>query len=397
MLPEVAQPQNALKNSAETLAYLPVVLAMATLLNTESVILNKKVQKSEEKNAQLQESANKNIGQFSANSDIVKANNEKLAEIFSKDLITEDDLSAADDIQLENEQLETENTALQQDVAKPLGESSKALIDSKQSVAKIDGKKMDAMDYGNQLEQMSMDTMETGIANTVYGAQNMAIAIGLNAAGVAMLSNIFTMPMGLFLIDVSMLWLGISGAELAAGPVAIASATAGVAGAETTKITTGIVNALTKSTSSTNKGSQQLITETAKDMGGMQVEPGVTEDIPPESSNNNTENPEEAPQENPSEEPNNDKNNSPVTDDNNSVATVGNTVAAASTEPVHNNEQSRSIAASASVNAASYVDSDDKSEKRLSRFNSNSIIESKKKSQKVNASSKSSKERKEKR
>ena len=398
LLPEIAQPQNALKDSAETLAFLPIVLAMTTALNTESLVLNKKVQKSEEKNALLQESANKNIGVFTANNGIVQQNNEKLAEIYSKDLITEDDLTAADDIQAENEQLEVENTALQQEVAKPLAESSKALIDSKQSVSKVDGNKKESISYTDKLEQMSFDTMETGIANLAFGAQNMAIAIGLNAAGVAMLSNIFTIPMGLFLIDVSMLWLGISASELVAGGIATGSATAGIAGAETSKVTTGIVNALTKSTTSTNKGSQQLITQTAQDMGGMQVEDGVTEEATSDEENTTPEAENDEQNDKPEPPTDNNGNPSPVIEDNNSIAVAGAPVAATNVgTEVHNNEQNRSVAASASVNAASFVDSDDKSEKRLSRFNSNSIIESKKKAQKVNASSKSSKERKEKR
>ena len=300
----MAQPQVALLAAATTLVSTAYTLTEATVLSTERILLGKNLKKAKEEDKKLEEEADKAISTYSTNSEKIASNSEKITEIEEKnneELQQDDETEAylvedpenvdqlpdqskakegeekpsnpeAEALKSENEAIEGENKTLQEKVQKPLDKSAKLLVQNKKSMSKVDSISQVLDADTRELLKLSENTMKTGLNNAAAGVTNTLIASALMAKGMAMLSHFN--PYGAYLCSVATAWLVIAQAQLAAYPVAVGGAVTGFAGAATSKIEYEIADALAGEAKAETKESNQLIVETSKKMGGLQVETG---------------------------------------------------------------------------------------------------------------------------
>lgn len=314
LLSFMSTPQVALLAAATTILSSGYTIAEATALSAERIVLGKNIKKAEEEDKKLETEAEKSVETFGKNSLKIEDNNAKIASIEEKitqnqnaeaDFVPEaDDSDNPDDLRIldgknksaneaegeqnspliaekiainsENEQYIAANEVLQKKIEMPLEKSANLLEKNKKSISKVDSQSQVLDADIDELLKLSANTLESGVANAAAGATNALIASALMAEGIALLSHFN--PYGAYLCNIATVWLAISATQIAASPVAVGGAAVGVAGAATSKLEYELADSLSKESKVETKETQQLIIETAKGMGDLDVSQVVDQD-----------------------------------------------------------------------------------------------------------------------
>ncbi|MBR6722980.1 hypothetical protein IKL64_05960 [bacterium] len=209
----------------------------------------------------------------------------------------------------------------------------------------------------NQLD-VSAKTMAVGIGTTGVGVLNSYTGTGLMLSGMILMSNPFTYGIGVTQLLAGEILLSKGLAEIGTGTVAAATGSTGI-----------VANAITRAVSN---DSDEVLEEANEQNEELEEKAGISEDelngeeITDETSDPTTEEPETIAE---TEQPQ-------------AVEQEENEFLASITQ--------LSASASANANVIESTLTDDKADRKLSRFNTESIIESKKKMKKVQAVSASS-------
>ncbi len=299
----MSNPEVAAMFTAGTLLSNGITLAESTVLNAESVVLGALANKEKKEDEKLQKAADENVEKFSANSEKIVENEDKITQLDEqakiKNAVAEgqpveaqneeevqnkienkqsDVQSGNSEIEsqkapivTENEILQGENSTLADKVQKPLDNSAKALSKTGKYLKNIDANNQTLKADTKELEKLADNTAQIAAENLKAGMTNLAICLGLYSAGGAMLPNIATHSMGLFLIKTAAAWDIVGSTQIVGGTVATAGAMTGIASAEIANLQNEVTNTIVKSVVGANKESKILITDTSKAMGGLEV------------------------------------------------------------------------------------------------------------------------------
>lgn len=216
------------------------------------------------------------------------------------------------------------------------------------------GKESNTFDkkLSNQLD-VSAKTLGVGIGTSALGLGNFTIGNGLMTSAIGLMSNPLTFNLGVAqsYIAATVIALGVN--EQNTGLIASATGTAGIATNAGVKITSAIVDATGKASNAQYKLAENLIKGSSKLLEESIVTPDQLLGIADKSTDNNN---------TPKQQESFDKGDNQATADSLLIAS-----------------------ASTNITVKDSVTTDDKTDKKLTRFNNDSAIESKKKSKKVTA------------
>lgn len=311
----MSNPQVAAMFTLATALSTRFTIAESTVLNAESIVLGTLASKEKKEDEKLEKTASESVETFETNSQIISENEEKLLELDEKSnaqnsqpkgtqvFLPNDKEQNISNINMpeqnknpeiesersslnnENEILKNENRSLQDKVKEPLDTSAKSLSKSKKYLKDIRSNNETLAADTKELNKLSGNTAQIAAESLRAGMTNLAISVGLYASGMAMLPNLATHAMGLFLIKTATAWDLTGSLQTAGGIAATAATVEGMVGTEISNAQSTLTKSIVGVVTRDNKNSQTLINETAKAMGGLNVPDTIQENTTNRNSN----------------------------------------------------------------------------------------------------------------
>ncbi len=318
-LPFVAMPKVASIATAATLTSSSALMAEIFVLKEDTKNLNKQVKDTEKEKVELEEKGNKILEQYNNNKNQININNEELESINRKIKAGEnpdDLLKQAEEIITEQENLKLENEKLKEEIEIPVISTNDLVIKNKVDIAQLKSKSDSLGDPISELNTLSKNTLESGIANLTCGEYNALRSVHFIAKGTELLSSInpITVALGLFFIELGLKWSITSAEQLLAGPYAITGSAIGFSSVSSANDQIKSINFTEKYAQKTNNETETVIQKITNSIEGLDIPAGgegdLADDIPIEEG-------EEDLVDDPSEEDENENDD----EDNNDITT----------------------------------------------------------------------------
>lgn len=257
--------------------------------------------------------------------------------------------------------LETENETLQNENSKETADTEKSLT---KNIQQLDGFKKTANELNKNTtshKKLASDQLDTstktilvGAGTTGFGILHTAYGANMIASGMALMANPFTHTLGVLQVALGQATLATGAMEVSTGAVATNTGIVGTTVNAHAKTLSSDATNSTKASLLQSKDSDKKVQNTTKDL-----------ELSIKENDNNAQQIDN--------ETNNETNNEPTDQNSNSED--------------NNTDDTNLVSASVSTNANinNTTKTDDKEDRKLARFNTDSMIESKKKKKKVQA------------